>query len=86
MILKIFVLMYICHLGIGQKLGLVHKTQEIYLARGEDKRQVEILLPVSHTLDEFKVPFNNIKSYFVKIRDIPGLASTTDHYKTVSFC
>jgi hypothetical protein len=58
MILKVFVLMYI------------HKTQEIYLARGEDKRQVEILLPVSHTLDEFKVPFNNIKSYFVKIREV----------------
>jgi hypothetical protein len=77
--------MYIFHLGIGQKLGLIHKTQEIYLARGEDKRQVEILLPVSHTLDEFKVPFNNIKSYFVKIRDIPGLASTTDHYKTVGY-
>jgi hypothetical protein len=69
----------------SQKLGLVHKTRELTVARGEDIRQVEILFPVAHNYEEFKSPFNSMKSYFNKIKDMPGLAESSDHYKTVGY-
>jgi hypothetical protein len=82
--LKNFILIYLSYLGNCQKLGLIHKTQELSLAKGEDKRQVEILLPVSNSLEEYKVQLKKLESHFIKIRDIPGLASTSEHYSTVS--
>jgi hypothetical protein len=58
--------------------------QELSLAKGEDKRQVEILLPVSNSLEEYQEQFKILESDFTKIRDIPRLASTSAHYTTVS--
>jgi hypothetical protein len=81
---KNFVLINLLFLGNCKKLGLIYKTQELALARGEDKRQVEILLPVANSLKEYQEEFKILESHFTKIRDIPGLASTSAHYPTVS--
>jgi hypothetical protein len=83
-LLKNFILIYFVCSGNGQKLGLIHKTQELSLAKGEDKRQVEILLPVSNSLEEYQAQFKILESHFTKIRDIPGLTSDSEHYDTVS--
>jgi hypothetical protein len=81
---KTFILINLLFLGNCKKLGLIYKTQELSLAKGEDKRQVEILLPVANSLKEYQEEFKILESHFTKIRDIPGLAQTSVHYDTVS--
>jgi hypothetical protein len=52
-------------------LGLIHKTQELSQARGEDKRQVEILLPVANSLEEYQAEFKIVESHFTKYGTYP---------------
>jgi hypothetical protein len=84
-LLGLLIIFSSCFLSLGQHLGLLHKLKEITIAKGEDIRQVEIVLPVANTKDEFTNNYNSMKSSYEKVKNIPGLAENTEHFKAVGY-
>jgi hypothetical protein len=68
---------------VQAKLGLIHRTKEVSLARSEKTRQVDIYVPVTKSYSEYETAVNKTVDIYKKLKAIPGLANTTTQYKEV---
>jgi hypothetical protein len=65
------------------KLGLVIKNRELQLAKGEQKRQVDITVYVSKTYPDYLPSVNQLRDHLKTIKAIPGLSNTTTQYQEI---
>jgi hypothetical protein len=69
---------------LGQnKLGLVVKNRELQLAKGEQKRQVDITVYVSKTYADYLPFMDKLREHLKTIKAIPGLSNTTTQYQEI---